>query len=109
MNKAMIFGAGKIARGFLGQLLFLSNFEITFVDVYQPIVDILNSKKKYHVHVLGDETLDSVVENIFAYTFTEEDQIYEQFYASDIIFVSVGGNNLPSVAKALAKILNEKE
>ena len=108
MNKAMIFGAGKIARGFLGQLLFLSNFEITFVDVYQPIVDILNSKKKYHVHVLGDETLDSVVENIFAYTFTEEDQIYEQFYASDIIFVSVGGNNLPSVAKALAKILNEK-
>ena len=34
MNKAMIFGAGKIARGFLGQLLFLSNFEITFVDVY---------------------------------------------------------------------------
>ena len=67
MNKAMIFGAGKIARGFLGQLLFLSNFEITFVDVYQPIVDILNSKKKYHVHVLGDETLDSVVENIFAY------------------------------------------
>ena len=27
MNKAMIFGAGKIARGFLGQLLFLSNFE----------------------------------------------------------------------------------
>ena len=33
-KKAVIFGAGKIARGFIGQLLYLSDFEITFVDVF---------------------------------------------------------------------------
>ena len=31
MKKAIIFGAGKIAKGFIGQLLYLSNFEICFV------------------------------------------------------------------------------
>ena len=69
MKKALIFGAGKIARGFIGQLLYLSDFEITFVDIYQPIVDKLNEKKQYHVHVLGDETLDSIVTGIKAYNF----------------------------------------
>ena len=69
MKKSILFGAGKIARGFLGQLLYLSDFEITFVDVYEPIVSVLNEKKTYHVHVLGDESLDSDVTHIKAYLF----------------------------------------
>ncbi len=43
-KKAIIFGAGKIARGFIGQLLYLSDFEITFVDVFEPIVNVLNER-----------------------------------------------------------------
>ncbi|MDO4313816.1 MAG: mannitol dehydrogenase [Eubacteriales bacterium] len=106
MKKAIIFGAGKIARGFLGQLLYLSDFEITFVDVYEPIVTILNEKKQYHVHVLGDESLDSDVTGIRAYTFDAAKEIYDEFYRSDIAFVSVGGNHLPAAAKSLADIIN---
>ena len=41
-KKAIIFGAGKIARGFIGQLLYLSDFEITFVDVFEPIVNAVS-------------------------------------------------------------------
>lgn len=107
MKKAIIFGAGKIARGFLGQLLFLSDFETTFVDVYKPIVDVLNDKKKYHVHVLGDESLDSEVTNIKAYVFDQKELIYQTFNEADIAFVSVGGNHLEDVAKSLAEIFNE--
>lgn len=107
MKKALIFGAGKIARGFIGQLLYLSDFEITFVDIYQPIVDKLNEKKQYHVHVLGDETLDSIVTGIKAYNFDAKEEIYKEFYNSDIAFVSVGGNHLPAVAKSVAEILNK--
>lgn len=43
-KKAIIFGAGKIARGFIGQLLYLSDFEITFVDVFEPIVKVLKKR-----------------------------------------------------------------
>lgn len=107
MKKALIFGAGKIARGFLGQLLYLSGFEITFVDVYEPIVRVLNKKKQYHVHVLGNESRDSEVTGICAYTFEEKKEIYREFYEAEIVFVSVGGAHLPEVAKSLAEILNQ--
>ena len=106
MKKSILFGAGKIARGFLGQLLYLSDFEITFVDVYEPIESVLNEKKTYHVHVLGDESLDSDVTHIKAYLFDEKESIYHTFYESDIAFVSVGGNHLTDVAKSLADIFN---
>lgn len=106
MKKSILFGAGKIARGFLGQLLYLSDFETTFVDVYEPIVSVLNEKKTYHVHVLGDESLDSDVTHIKAYLFDEKESIYHTFYESDIAFVSVGGNHLTDVAKSLADIFN---
>lgn len=106
MKKSILFGAGKIARGFLGQLLYLSDFEITFVDVYEPIVSVLNEKKTYHVHVLGDESLDSDVTHIKAYLFDEKESIYHTFYESDIAFVSVGGNHLTDAAKSLADIFN---
>lgn len=106
MKKAIIFGAGKIARGFIGQLLYLSGFEITFVDVYEPIVTTLNEKKKYHVHVLGDESLDSDVTGVQAYIYAAEKEIYDAFYEADIAFVSVGGNHLQSAAESIANIMN---
>lgn len=107
MKKAIIFGAGKIARGFIGQLLYLSNFSITFVDVYEPIVNILNEKGRYHVYVLGDSSLDSDVDGIKAYTFSQREDVYRAFCEADIAFVSVGGNHLPAAAQSLASILNE--
>ena len=87
-KKAIIFGAGKIARGFIGQLLYLSDFEITFVDVFEPIVNVLNEKKQYHVHVLGDESLDSDVTGIQAFTYDSKKEIYDEFYKADLAFVS---------------------
>ena len=51
--KAIVFGAGKIARGFIGQLLYLSKADITFVDIDQQLVDRLNKDQKYHVYILG--------------------------------------------------------
>ena len=59
--KAIVFGAGKIARGFIGQLLYLSKTDITFVDIDQQLVDRLNKDQKYHVYILGDSSLDSDV------------------------------------------------
>ena len=105
-KKAIIFGAGKIARGFIGQLLYLSDFEITFVDVFEPIVNVLNEKKQYHVHVLGDESLDSDVTGIQAFTYDSKKEIYDEFYKADLAFVSVGGNHLPAAAQSVADIIN---
>lgn len=105
--KAIVFGAGKIARGFIGQLLYLSKFEIVFVDVSHELVDKLNKDKTYHVHVLGDSTLDSDVSNYQALTFDNKEAIAKQLATSDISFVSVGGQNLKSVGNLIASIYNQ--
>lgn len=53
--KAIIFGGGKIARGFIAQLLYQSKYEIVFVEQNQALVDQLNRAGKYYVNVMGHE------------------------------------------------------
>ena len=88
--KAIVFGAGKIARGFIGQLLYLSKADITFVDIDQQLVDRLNKDQKYHVYILGDSSLDSAA-----------------LVEADIAFVSVGGANLKSLGEKIGRIYKE--
>ena len=51
----VIFGAGKIARGFVGHLLYLSNIEFTFVEKVDSLVDLINERKQY-LKILIDES-----------------------------------------------------
>lgn len=107
MKKAVVFGAGKIAKGFIGQLLYLSDFEITFVDVYEPMVKLLNERKKYHVHMLGAPELDTEVTNFNAYTYKNPKEIYDALSQADVSFVSVGGSHLPQVGESIAELFNK--
>ncbi|MGO2370366.1 MAG: mannitol-1-phosphate 5-dehydrogenase, partial [Serratia sp. (in: enterobacteria)] len=50
--KALHFGAGNIGRGFIGKLLADAHAELTFADVNQTVLDLLNSRKSYQVHVV---------------------------------------------------------
>ncbi|MBR2431579.1 MAG: mannitol-1-phosphate 5-dehydrogenase, partial [Clostridia bacterium] len=50
----VIFGAGKIARGFVGHLLYLSNIDFTFVEKVDSLVDLINERGQYTVNILGD-------------------------------------------------------
>jgi len=42
--RAVHFGAGNIGRGFIGQLLHESGYDITFVDVEDDVVDALKAE-----------------------------------------------------------------
>ena len=39
MKKAVIYGAGNIGRGFIGQLFSMSGYEISFIDVNAAVID----------------------------------------------------------------------
>lgn len=104
--KAMVFGAGKIARGFIGQLLYLSGFETVFIDVNQKLIDQLNTDKSYHVYILGDPDKDSDVDGFQAINLRDTKEIQEAMLSSDIAFVSVGGQNLTSVGARIADVYN---
>ena len=49
----VIFGAGKIARGFIGHLLYLSGIPFTFIEREKTLADLLNTRGRYTVNILG--------------------------------------------------------
>lgn len=121
--KAIVFGAGKIARGFIGQLLYLSKTDITFVDIDQQLVDRLNKDQKYHVYILGDSSLDSDVTGFQAVQLEDEKRIGAALVEADtLIFFNTfcligikrnkihpccsGSHNCTFVPKAFIPVMN---
>ena len=51
MQRAIMIGAGNIGRGFIGALLAKSGYQVLFADVNQSIIDAINEKKQYTVHI----------------------------------------------------------
>jgi mannitol-1-phosphate 5-dehydrogenase len=100
-TSAVVFGAGRIARGFVGHLLGLDGYRITFVDVDPDLVSALNDAGRYTVHIMGAPEKSSVVENVSA-LLPDSPDLAERLTNAEVVFVSVGGANLPSVAKSLA-------
>ena len=55
MKKAVHFGAGKIGRGFIAELLHDSGFEIVFGDVVDALVDIVNKEHQYPLFLIDHD------------------------------------------------------
>ena len=66
MKQAIMFGAGNIGRGFIGLLLERAGYHVKFADVVMPLVDEINRRGEYVVHVVADECTDETVKNISA-------------------------------------------
>jgi len=94
--KITIIGAGKTGRGFIARLL--DGEEITFIDKNVALIDTLNEKKSFTVSYFGNKKPEHVVSFKAAYTWERISSI-----DSDLIFVSVGGSNLPDVGEELKK------
>lgn len=99
----VIFGAGKIARGFIGHLLYLSNIDFIFVEKADALADLINERKEYTVNVLGNSDKNCVVKNVRALKFSQSNEIAEAIAASDVVFNAVGGKNLEEIVPFLAK------
>ncbi len=97
MSKIAIVGAGKTGRGFLGRLLKEADREMIFIEQDQKLVEALNEAGTYVVHFFGNERESLSVDHFRAYTW--ENVSFEDV---ELIFVSVGGQNLRNVGEHLA-------
>ena len=98
----VIFGAGKIARGFIGHLLYLSGIEFTFVEKFDGLTDLMNERGQYTVNILGNEKENCIVKGAKALKFSEKEKIAEAIANADAVFNAVGGKNLGEIVPYLA-------
>lgn len=106
--KCVILGAGKIARGFIGHLLYLSGVPFTFIEKADALVDLINERGQYTVNILGHSEKNCVVKGVKAIGFQDGEQVAETIADADAVFTAVGGKNLGSLALHLAKGIEAK-
>ncbi len=104
----VIFGAGKIARGFIGHLLYLSNIDFVFVEKVDALVDLMNERKEYTVNILGNAKENCVVKNAKALKFSQKEEIAKAIAECDAVFNAVGGKNLGEIVPFLTAGIEEK-
>src|ERR687894_982261 len=100
---AVHFGAGNIGRGFIGQLLHESGYDIVFVDVRDDVVEALKTQGRYDV-ILADENEEHIaVDRVTAlHSARDAEEVTARLAEADLVTTAVGPSILPVIAPAIA-------
>ena len=103
MLKAIMYGAGSIGRGFMGQLFSESGYEVIFIDVNQNLISLLNKRGEYPIKFVKDGfSKELTVKNVCGICANDTSSVLKAIADADIIATSVGKNFLPTIAKNVA-------
>jgi mannitol-1-phosphate 5-dehydrogenase len=103
MKQAIIFGAGNIGRGFIGQLYSESGYEVTFVDVDRPLLDTLNERGRYTIRLVTNEQTEEVtIFPVRALHAGDLDAVADAVSRAEIGATAVGAGILKQIAPAVA-------
>ena len=101
--KAVMYGGGNIGRGFIGLLFSQSGYDVTFIDVAEPVVDALNREKRYPVrYVSTDKKEDIFVEPVSAVNGNDAELAAQAIADADIMATAVGVRILKFIAPNIA-------
>lgn len=106
--KAIMYGGGNIGRGFIGATLSQSGYEVTFIDVAEPVVTALQRDHHYPVrYVSSDGFEDVVITNVTAVNGNDAEAASEAIASCDIMATAVGARILkfivPNIIAGLRK------
>ncbi|MEA4898091.1 MAG: mannitol dehydrogenase [Christensenellaceae bacterium] len=102
--KAVMYGAGNIGRGFIGYLFSKSGYEVTFIDVAEPVVHALNRGRAYPVRVVSSEGYEEeIVSEVKAVNGRDENAAAEAIAEADVMATAVGVNVMGFIAPVIAK------
>ncbi len=103
MKHAVMFGAGNIGRGFLGQLFSESGYEVVFVDVDEPLIAALNERGGYRLRLVDNERAEELrISPVRALHSRDTVAVAEALATADIAATAVGARALPHVAPLVA-------
>ncbi len=103
MKHAIMYGAGNIGRGFIGQLFHMSGYETAFIDVNMTVIDKLNADKQYPIYITdGDRYKEYTVTNVRGVDGRDNAAIAEAMAEADVMATAVGVNILKFIAAPFA-------
>lgn len=101
---AVIFGAGSVGRGFLGQLFTESGYEVVFVDVDLPLVAALAERGAYILRLSGlDKVEDRVIAPVRAVDGRDMDTVAREVAHASLAATAVGARALATIAQPIAR------
>ena len=108
--KAVHFGAGNIGRGFIGEVLNKNNFEITFVDVNNQIIEALKERNGYTIGLADASEEKIVIDGVTGINNqVAPESVIEAIKEATIVTTAIGPNILPYVAELVAKGIEARE
>jgi mannitol-1-phosphate 5-dehydrogenase len=104
MKQAVIFGAGNIGRGFMGQLFSESGYYVTFADIDQTLLDALNTRGCYTIRLVTNERKEAVeVGPVAALHSGDAGAVAEVVASAEIGATAVGAGILKHIAPIVAR------
>ena len=98
MKKFVMYGAGNIGRGFIGQLFSQAGYQIQFIDVNMEIINALNTQKRYPISVLSNEGSKELwVENVIGINGMDVEAVVQAISTADMMATAIGVNILPRI------------
>ena len=104
MKQAVIFGAGNVGRGFIGQLYSQSGYEVTFVDVDEPLIAALQENGSYTIQLVDNENAEQVIVSpVHALNSArQKDAAALALARASLAATAVGARILPMIAPVVA-------
>ena len=101
--KAVHFGAGNIGRGFVGEILAASDYEVVFADIDDGLVDALQDRGAYAVRQVGTGAVHRVSGVRAVHSVADEARLIDEIATADLVTTAVGVRNLAAVAPLIAR------
>jgi len=109
MKKFIMYGAGNIGRGFIGQTFSNAGYKVGFVDINMEVINKLNNDKEYPVDIVSNNgNVETVVKNVFGIDGSNIDLVSDEIASADIMATAIGVNVLKFIAKPIALGLKKR-
>ncbi|KAI5280308.1 Mannitol-1-phosphate 5-dehydrogenase [Ascosphaera aggregata] len=111
IKKAIHFGAGNIGRGFVGEFLHESGYEVVFVDVMDNVIDALQKAPSYTVTEISEQgERKLIIDNYRAINSkTHMDDVINEISSASVVTCAVGPNIIPRIAPAIAAGIDRRD
>ncbi len=109
MKKFIMYGAGNIGRGFIGQLFSSEGYSVGFIDINKEVISRLNTDKEYPIDVVSNGgTEEIIVKNVYGIDGADEELVVNEIASADVMATAIGVNVLKFIAKPISKGIKKR-